>query len=78
MIQNITTIINEDSKSTPHGFDACYNQQTFFLNHINYKKQFTGHHMLIHQAVPCFYRWFGIKPEIDTKLVNLLEELLKQ
>ena len=75
---NIQTIINEDSKSTPHGFDACYNQQTFFLNHINYKKQFTGHHMLIHQAVPCFYRWFGIKPEIDTKLVNLLEELLKQ
>ena len=63
---------------TPHGFDACYNQNTFFLNHINEKKRFYGLHMLIHQAAPCFHKWYGIKPEIDKKLVTLLEKLLNQ
>ena len=75
---NIPTTTTDDSQTTPHGFDACYNHQTFFLNHINHKKQFYGYHMLIHQAAPCFHKWFGIKPEVDIKLVSLFEELLKQ
>ena len=75
---NIPTTTTDDSQTTPHGFDACYNQQTFFLNHINHRKQFYGYHMLIHQAAPCFHKWFGIKPEVDIELVSLLEELLKQ
>ena len=75
---NIPTTTTDDSQTTPHGFDACYNQQTFFLNHINHRKQFYGYHMLIHQAAPCFHKWFGIKPEVDIKLVSLFEELLKQ
>ena len=72
------TTIACDFQSAPHGFDACYNQKTFFLNYINHIKQFYGHHMLIHQAAPCFHKWFGIKPEVDIELVTLLEELLKQ
>ena len=75
---NIPITNTDDSQTTPHGFDACYNQQTFFLNHINHRRQFYGYHMLIHQAAPCFHRWFGTKPEVDIKLVSLLEELLKQ
>ena len=62
--------------NTPHGFDACYNQNTFFLNYFNERKRFCGLHMLIHQAIPCFYKWYGVKPEIDTKLITLLETLL--
>ncbi len=63
---------------TPHGFDACYNQNTFFLDHFNKRKRFYGLHMLIHQAAPCFHKWYGVKPEVDTKLVTLLETLLNQ
>ena len=63
---------------TPHGFDACYNKNTFFLDHFNKKKRFYGLHMLIHQAVPCFHKWYGVMPEVDTKLVALLEKALNQ
>ena len=63
---------------TPHGFDACYNQNTFFLNYIDQNKRFYGLHMLIHQAAPCFHKWYGVKPEIDLKLVTLLETLLEK
>jgi len=64
--------------NTPHGFDACYNQNTFFLNHFNERKRFYGLHMLIHQAIPCFHKWYGVKPEVDKKLITLLETLLNQ
>tara|TARA_Y100001970_G_scaffold173062_1_gene211515 strand:+ start:1140 stop:1970 length:831 start_codon:yes stop_codon:yes gene_type:complete len=63
---------------TPHGFDACYNKNTFFLDHFNKKKRFYGLHMLIHQAAPCFHKWYGVMPEVDTKLVTLLEKALNQ
>ena len=32
----------------------------------------SGIGMLIHQAIPGFSRWFGIKPEIDHEIKNLL------
>jgi Shikimate 5-dehydrogenase len=73
-----TNFIEDQSVHTPHGFDACYNQNTFFLNHFNKRKRFYGLHMLIHQAVPCFHKWYGVRPDVDTKLVSFLETLLKQ
>ena len=30
--------------------------------------------MLIHQAAPCFFKWFGIQPEIDFELLDLLKK----
>ena len=60
--------------ATGHGLDAVYNYNTFFLDHIADAKRIYGHHMLIHQAIPCFYKWFGIRPEINTGLVALLEK----
>jgi len=67
------TIVDRSS-ATGHGFDAVYNYNTFFLGHIAYVKRIYGHHMLIHQAIPCFYKWFGVKPEVDMGLVALLEK----
>ena len=73
-----TNFIEEKIAHTPHGFDACYNQNTFFLDHFNKKKRFYGLHMLIHQAAPCFHKWYGVMPEVDIKLVALLEKALNQ
>ena len=79
---NLTTLktnfVEEKTAHSPHGFDACYNQNTFFLDHFNKRKRFYGLHMLIHQAAPCFHKWYGVMPEADTKLVTLLEKLLDQ
>ncbi|HJO13388.1 MAG: shikimate dehydrogenase [Pelagibacteraceae bacterium] len=58
--------------STGHGFDAVYNYPTFFLDYIAFAKRIDGIHMLIHQAIPCFHKWFGIKPEADAELVRIL------
>ena len=71
-----TNFIEGKVDNPPHGFDACYNQNTFFLNHFNKRKRFYGLHMLIHQAAPCFHKWYGVMPEVDTKLVTLLEKTL--
>ncbi len=30
--------------------------------------------MLLHQAVPAFERWFGVRPEVDDTLRNLILE----
>ncbi|MCY4151510.1 MAG: shikimate dehydrogenase [Aestuariivita sp.] len=30
--------------------------------------------MLLHQAVPCFERWYGVKPEVDSKLEKLVSQ----
>ena len=73
-----TNFVEEKFANTPHGFDACYNQNTFFLDHFNKRKRFYGLHMLIHQAAPCFHKWYGVMPEVDTKLVTLLKKLLNQ
>ena len=71
-----TNLVEDKNTYTPHGFDACYNQNTFFLNYFNQRKRFYGLHMLIHQAAPCFHKWYGVKPEIDIELVTLLEKPL--
>ena len=69
------TIVDRSS-ATGHGFDVVYNYNTFFLGYIAYVKRVYGHHMLIHKAIPCFYKWFGVKPEVDKGLVALLEKRL--
>ena len=58
--------------ATGHGFDAVYNYPTFFLDYISFTKRVDGIHMLINQAVPCFHKWFGIKPEVDVELIRIL------
>jgi shikimate dehydrogenase len=63
----------DSSSAIGHGFDAVYNYNTFFLDRIAYPKRVYGIHMLIHQAVPCFHKWFGIKPEVDIPLIQLLK-----
>ena len=70
--------VESKNSYTPHGFDACYNYNTFFLDHFDQRKRFYGLHMLIHQAAPCFYKWYGVRPEIDVELVTLLETLLDE
>ena len=68
------TIINKNTKKTGYGFDLVYNYNTFFLKYISSKKRIYGYHMLIHQAAPCFFKWFGIQPEIDFELLDLLKK----
>ena len=60
--------------STGHGFDAVYNYPTFFLDYIALTKRIDGIHMLIHQAAPCFNKWFGIRPEADVELIRILTD----
>ena len=32
---------------------------------------------LLEQAIPCFKLWFGFKPSIDNKLLNILNKKIK-
>ena len=34
--------------------------------------------MLVYQAVPCFHKWFGIEPEVDNILFDLLYKKLEE
>ena len=69
---------NKKALNETFGFDVVYNYKTFFMDHINKNKRIYGHHMLIHQAIPCFFKWFGVVPEVDKKLLNLLEKKIKK
>ena len=52
--------------------------KTKFLNHfINHKNIIYGIHMLAYQAAPCFYKWYGIMPEVNDDLIFLLEKKAK-
>ena len=57
-----------------HIFDIVYSPvNTSFLNSFNKQsKKINGLHMLVNQAVPCFKKWFGITPQPDKKLFNIL------
>ena len=54
------------------GFDAVYNQRTFFNSYFPKNRFINGLPMLVHQAIPCFEKWFGVKPELDAPLYSLL------
>ena len=34
--------------------------------------------MLVYQAAPCFEEWFGIKPAVDKKLLEMLDRELSK
>ena len=54
-------------------------RETSFLKHfINPTSKIYGIDMLINQARPCFYKWFGILPSKDKILTNkLLKKIIK-
>ena len=54
-------------------YDAVYKpKETDFLSCFKKNNRIYGISMLLHQAIPCFERWFGITPEIDSDLIRLL------
>ena len=69
---NKKLIENYNKKETGHGFDIVYNQPTLFLENFKPSRRIYGVEMLAHQAAPCFFNWFGILPEIDDNLINIL------
>jgi shikimate dehydrogenase len=56
--------------------DIVYNPlQTNFLKYFNNpKNKIYGISMLIYQAIPCFEKWFDIKPTVDEGLLKITEE----
>ena len=61
-------------KNTIIGFDIVYRPRegTGFLNCFHPKNRIEGINMLIYQAVPSFKLWFGVEPEIDEGIFNVL------
>ena len=48
-------------------------KETKFLKHFtDPTAKIYGIDMLINQARPCFYKWFGVLPSKDKKLTNIL------
>ena len=55
-------------------YDVVYKpKETDFLSYFSKNKRVYGISLLLHQAVPCFERWFGFAPEIDSELIRLLD-----
>ena len=52
-------------------------KNTTFLNNFNENKKIYGISMLIEQAIPCFYEWFGFNPDVDKKLIQKLNAKIK-
>ena len=52
-------------------------KETKFLKHFTKPSaKIYGIHMLINQARPCFFEWFGVRPSEDEALTNkLLKEI---
>ena len=85
LIVNTTPVdVIKSSKSlknlkNPVVFDIVYNpKETGFLSHFTKNKRLYGISMLLHQAIPCFEEWFGIRPKIDKKLLTHLDKLISQ
>lgn len=51
-------------------------KETNFLSMFKEEKRIYGIYMLVYQAAPCFEEWFGVKPEADQGLFDLLEGLI--
>jgi len=56
------------------GFDIVYRPRkgTGFLEQFDPRCRIEGVQMLVYQAAPCFKLWFGIEPEVDEGLFNVL------
>ena len=59
------------------GFDLAYTTKTGFLGLFSDFNRINGLNMLIHQAAPCFEKWFNVFPEIDNMLLAILNEKIK-
>ena len=52
-------------------------KNTPFLNNFKKNKKIYGVSMLIEQASPCFFKWFGFKPKVDKGLLKILNNKTK-
>ena len=58
--------------------DIVYNpRNTPFLKKFKENKKIFGISMLVEQAIPCFYHWFGFVPSVDNVLLKKLNEKIK-
>ena len=78
LINYFRNILNNSIKwnmtSNCVGFDVVYRPRegTGFLNHFEPSNRIEGIQMLVYQAIPCFKLWFGVEPEIDEQLFDVL------
>ena len=62
------------------GFDIVYKPRegTGFLEHFEPHNRIEGILMLAYQAAPCFKLWFGVEPEIDKGLLDVLYKKMNE
>lgn len=63
---------NYRNKTNILGYDIVYKPKTNFIHGFMSYNGIHGIYLLVHQAAPCFYRWFGIKPKIDQDIFKTL------
>jgi len=52
-------------------------KNTTFLQNFKENKKIFGISMLIEQAIPCFYQWFGFVPKVDKALLKKINKKIK-
>ena len=58
--------------------DIVYSpKETVFLRNFKENKKVYGISMLIEQAIPCFYNWFGFRPKVDRSLIKKINSEIK-
>ena len=58
--------------------DIVYSpKNTSFLNNFKHNRKIYGISMLIEQAIPCFFTWFGFKPKVDDDLLKKINMKIK-
>jgi shikimate dehydrogenase len=77
-INSLKSLLIQKEIKNSLAFDVVYRpQETNFLSHFVREKRLYGISMLIYQAAPCFEEWFGVRPNIDQGLINLLSAHIK-
>ena len=58
--------------------DVVYNpKNTVFLKQFKSNSKIYGISMLIEQAIPCFYAWFGFTPIVDKALLKKIDKKIR-
>ncbi len=52
-------------------------KETVFLKNFTENRKIYGISMLIEQAIPCFYQWFGFIPKTDDKLIKKINSKIQ-